>query len=102
MVLHRLEPGSPLAADSPASLAASEVELTLEVSGIDETSLQVVHAQHTWRDGSIRWGARLADVLSETPEGNMLLDLGRFHDLTPTAPMPGFPYGEPAPPGDGR
>ena len=24
----------------------------------------------------------------------LLLDLARFHDVTPTAPVPGFPYGE--------
>jgi inward rectifier potassium channel len=102
MILHRLEPGSPLAADSPASLAAADAELTLAVTGTDETSLQQVHAQHTWRDGSIVWGARLADVLAETPDGNVLLDLRRFHEVTPTAPIPGFPYGDGAPPGDGR
>jgi inward rectifier potassium channel len=94
MVLHRLEPASALAADSPATLAAAEAELTLGVTGTDETSLQPVHAQHTWRDGSIVWGARLADILSETPDGNIVLDLGRFHEVTPTAPIAGFPYGE--------
>jgi inward rectifier potassium channel len=99
MLLHRLDPGSPLAGDSPATLAAADAELTLAVTGIDETSLQPVHAQHTWRDGSIVWGARLADVLSETADGNVLLDLRRFHDVTPTAPTAGFPYGAGAAPG---
>ncbi len=37
-------------------------------------------------------GARLADVLSETPDGNMLLDLRRFHDLSPTGATSEFPY----------
>jgi len=93
MVIHRLEEGSPLADHSPESLAAAEAEFTLTVSGTDETSLQSVHAQHTWNFRSVTWGARLADVLSETPDGNLLLDLRCFHDLTPTAPVPGFPYG---------
>jgi inward rectifier potassium channel len=96
MVLHPISDASPLAADSPESLAAGEVELTLAVTGTDETSLQRVHAQYTWLHRSVVWGARLADVLSETPDGNMLLDLTRFHELTPTAPAPGFPYGTPA------
>jgi inward rectifier potassium channel len=93
-VLHVVADGSPLASDSPASLAAGEAELTLSVSGTDETSLQAVHAQHTWLHRSVVWGARLADVLSEAPDGNLVLDLTRFHELTPTAPVPGFPYGE--------
>ncbi len=94
MVLHRLVPGSPLAGATPRSLAESEAELTLAVAGTDETSLQAVHAQRTWGDRSIAWGARLADVLLDTPDGNLVLDLRRFHDLTPTPPVPGFPYGE--------
>jgi inward rectifier potassium channel len=99
MVLHQLDPGSPLAGDSPGTLAAGEAELTLGVTGIDETSLQTIHAQHTWRDRSIVWGARLADILSDTPDGNIRMDLTRFHAITPTAPTPGFPYGEEPPSG---
>ncbi|HTN54388.1 MAG TPA: ion channel [Anaeromyxobacter sp.] len=98
-VLHRIEAGSPLLGDTPESLAAGEVELTLAVVGVDETSLQAVHAQRTWMSRSVVWGARLADVLFDLPDGNMLLDLRQFHALVPTAPAPGFPY--PAGPGAG-
>jgi inward rectifier potassium channel len=94
MVLHRIDGTSPLAGDSPESLTASEAELTLSVAGTDETTTQAVHAQYTWLHRSVVWGARLADIVSETPDGNMLLDLSRFHDVVPTAPTPGFPYGE--------
>jgi inward rectifier potassium channel len=93
-VLHRILEGTPLAGETPESLAAQEAELTLAVTGTDETSLQPVHAQHTWVHTSVIWGARLADVLSETPDGDVVLDLRRFHDLAPAAPIPGFPYGE--------
>jgi inward rectifier potassium channel len=91
-VMHRIEPDSPLWGSSPAQLAAEEAELTLEVAGVDDTTLQAVHAQYVWRDHAIVWGARLADVMSETPDGNLLLDLRRFHDLTPTEPAEAFPY----------
>jgi inward rectifier potassium channel len=94
MVLHRVSGDSPLLGDTPESIEAGEVELTLEVSGVDETSLQAVHAQHTWHSRSVVWGARLADVLSELPDGNLLLDISRFHDLTPTGPTADFPYGQ--------
>jgi inward rectifier potassium channel len=93
MVIHRIAPGSPFLGDTPASLAASEAELTLEVSGFDDVSGQPVHAQRTWQAHAVVWGARLADVLSELPDGNLLLDLHRFHELTPTPPASGFPYG---------
>ncbi len=92
MVLHRIAEGSPLLPDTPESLAACDAELTLAVTGTDETSLQAVHAQHTWLHRSIVWGARLADVVSETPDGNMLVDLRRFHDVVSTEPTADFPY----------
>jgi len=91
MVLHRIEPGSALAGETPESLVASDAELTLAVAGIDDTSLQPVHARHTWLAQSLVFGARLADVISETQAG-LTLDLRRFHDLVPTAPTAGFPY----------
>lgn len=91
-VIHPLAGGSPLSGESPESLAAADAEVTLAVTGTDETSHQPVHAQHTWLHRSIVWGARLADVLSETPEGNVVLDLRPFHDITPTAPTAEFPY----------
>lgn len=97
MILHRIDDASPLHGETPASLAASDAELTVAVSGTDDTSLQPIHAQHTWLDRSIVWGARLADVISESPDGNLVLDLRRFHDLAATEPSDAFPYGEAAP-----
>jgi len=99
-VVHRLEAGSPLLGETPASLTAAEAELTLAVSGTDGTSLQPVHARHTWSANAMIWGARLADMISETPDGAMIIDLRRFHDIEPTPPTAAFPYraeqGEPA------
>ena len=92
MVLHRLEPNSPLAGATPESLVAADAELTLAVAGIDDTSLQPIHARHTWTAPSVVFGARLADVVSETQDGGLLIDLRRFHDLVPTPPTPAFPY----------
>jgi inward rectifier potassium channel len=84
-ILHRIGDGSPLQGYDAEKLAAVEGELQLEVIGTDDTSLQPVHARHTWFAGSVAWGARLADVLSETPEGDMVLDLRHFHEVVPVA-----------------
>jgi inward rectifier potassium channel len=84
-VMHKISEGSPLHGLDAEKLAAVEGELQLEVVGIDDTSLQPIHAMHTWYADSVAWGARLADVLSETPDGDMVLDLRRFHDVVPSA-----------------
>ena len=85
-VLHQIVPGSPLHGYDAEKLAATDAEIQLEVTGIDEISLQPVHARHTWFAGSVVFGARLADVLSETPDGDMILDLRRFHEVVPHNP----------------
>jgi inward rectifier potassium channel len=91
-VLHPIVDGSPLASATPESIARDEVELLVTVVGTDDTSLQPVHARHTYLDRDIVWGARHADILSETENGNLILDVRRFHDIEPTTPVDGFPY----------
>jgi inward rectifier potassium channel len=91
MILHRIVPGSPLAGETPESLAAADAELLLSLTGFDDTALQPVHARYTWFANQVVFGARLADVLTE--EGQRLtLDLTKFHDLSPTEPTESFPY----------
>jgi len=94
-VLHPINETSPLRGETPASLAAKEIELHVMVIGFDDISMQTVHAAHRYFAKDLLWGARLADVLSETADGHLLLDLRRFHDVEPTAPTPGFPYPSP-------
>jgi inward rectifier potassium channel len=82
-VMHRIEPGSPLHGETTESLEACEAELTLTVSGVDDTSFQLVHARHVWTARSIAWGARLADLTSDAPDGAFVIDLRRFHEVVP-------------------
>jgi inward rectifier potassium channel len=90
--LHPITEASPLHGQTPASIAAAEVELVITVVGVDDTSLQPVHARHRYTHEAIVWGARHADVLSEDPDGTLVLDLRKFHHLTPTEPLPSFDY----------
>jgi inward rectifier potassium channel len=91
-LLHRIDETSPLHGQTPESLAKFEAEFLVTVSGTDDTSLQSVHARWTYEHFSVVWGARLADVLSESPDGNVVLDLRHFHEITPTTPSENFPW----------
>jgi len=91
-LFHLIDRSSPLRGETPESAAANEIELHVMVIGLDDVSMQTVHADHTYYAKDIVWGARLADVLSELPDGHLLLDLRRFHDIAPTEPTPDFPY----------
>ena len=90
--MHPITASSPLHGKTPESLKTEEIELFVTVSGVDDTSLQPVHARHKYLDEAIVWGARHADVLSEGEDGVLVLDLRQFHELTPTVRTPEFPY----------
>jgi inward rectifier potassium channel len=91
-VLHPIVEGSPLYGATPESVARDEVELMVTLVGTDDTSLQQVHARRRYLHTDILWGARHADVLSEDDQGNVVLDVRKFHDVVPTEAIEGFPY----------
>lgn len=105
-VMHPIEPGGLLHGHTPESLKEIEAELMVSVVGVDDTSLQPVHARHTYADHEIVWGARPVDVLREREDGRLVLDMTRFHDVVETDPTDDFPYprskrGEPPAPARG-
>jgi inward rectifier potassium channel len=91
-VMHPITEKSPLYGATPESLIQDEVELVATLVGVDDTSLQPVHARVSYADHDLVWGARHADILSEDPDGRLVADLRKFHELVPTEPGPGFPY----------
>ncbi len=91
-IMHRVDEKSPLAGETPESCAKAEVEFLVTVVGTDETSLQPVHARHRYELKDVLWGARLADILRELPDGRIELDLRKFHETTPTEATEEFPY----------
>jgi len=91
-VLHPIDDKSPLHGATPESLARDEVEILATVVGVDDTSMQPVHARQRYVDTDVAWGARHADILSEDAAGHIVLDVRRFHELVPTEPVEGFPY----------
>jgi inward rectifier potassium channel len=85
-VLHAIDDASPLSGCGPEQMAREDAELLVSVSGTDDTSYQPVFARHTYEHASIKYGARFVDVLSETPDGDLVLDVRRFHDIVQVEP----------------
>jgi inward rectifier potassium channel len=92
MLLHRIDESSPLFGLTPAVFKSTDAEISCSLTGTDDMSLQAIHGRYTWEHFDMAWGQRLADVLSEAPDGTVILDLTRFHALEPTAPTERFPY----------
>jgi inward rectifier potassium channel len=91
-VHHRIDASSPLHGLTPAEAEAQEVELQVLVVGLDDTTMQLVHAGHRYYSRDILWGARHVDVISWPTPSELLLDLSRFHEVEPTRPTADFPY----------
>lgn len=92
MILHRVDAASPLHGLTPEVMKATDAEITCSLTGTDDVTLQPIHGRYTWEHFDVAWGQRLADVLSESADGSIVLDLTRFHALEPTARTDGFPY----------
>jgi inward rectifier potassium channel len=91
-VLHAIDESSPLYGVTPESVTRDEIEVIVNLVGTDDTSLQPVHARRRYEEQEIVWGARHEDILTEDGDGNLVLDIRRFHDIRPTEPFEGFPY----------
>jgi len=93
-VMHPIDRASPLHGATPESCREAEMELVISVVGTDDTSLQPVNGRVRYKLEDIVWGARLADVLSELPDGRLQLDIGKFDAIVETDPTNDFPYGK--------
>jgi inward rectifier potassium channel len=91
-VMHRIDDKSPLYGWTPEKCKESEIELVVTVVGTDDTSLQPVHGRVRYVYQDIIWGARLADVLTELPDGRVQLDVRQFDQIVPTKATDAFPY----------
>ena len=85
--VHRIVEGSPLFGQTHDSLANSQPEIVVSITGLDETFSQTIHARHTYELDEIIWAARFADVLILDPDGSRSIDYTRFDDVEMLAPV---------------
>ena len=82
-VMHEIDRDSPLHGATAASLAATNTELIVTASGLDETIAQRVYARTSYLPHEILWGHRFVDVIGWTDDGCRVIDYRRFHDTVP-------------------
>lgn len=86
--IHPIRPDSPLFGATPESIAAADADLTVSLTGIDETFAQTIYARYSYNAEDIVWGARLADITTHTPEGDFALDMTKFDEVVPAELSP--------------
>jgi inward rectifier potassium channel len=82
-LLHVIDDSSPLAHETPESLAATRAYLLLNVSGTDETTGQTLMARKEYPVLSLRWNHSFVDILSTDAQGVDHFDYTKFHEVEP-------------------
>ena len=83
MVIHEIDEDSPLYGVTPESMAQTETDIVVTITGIDETASQTIHARHYYMTEEILWNMRFVDIFTKKSDGRRMLDFNRFHDVTP-------------------
>lgn len=90
--MHPITESSPLYGDDALErLRAANAEFFFNLTGLDETISQTVHARYSYALDDIVWNARFADVVSALPDGSRQIDYTLFHDTVPLDPKPSKP-----------
>jgi inward rectifier potassium channel len=84
-IFHVIDDTSPLFGLDADDLARNDAALALAVGGLDDNSAQQLHARRTYAEQDIRWRHRYVDITSMSADGRLILDYGKFHDVTPEA-----------------
>ena len=80
-LLHKIDENSALFEVTTEELEKTDAALVLNVSGIDDSSSQSLHARKLYYHTDIRWQHRYQDITSISQQGRLLIDYGKFHDI---------------------
>jgi low temperature requirement protein LtrA len=80
-VMHELTPGGPLAEVDWSRPGEAFLGMVVTLLGHDATYGQTIHARHLYSSEDFRVGYRFVDVVSDLPDGRMLVDYDKFHDV---------------------
>jgi inward rectifier potassium channel len=87
-LMHVIDEKSPLAGETPESLAKSRAIFLLNLSGTDETTGQVLMARQEYPNHLVRWNHRFRDILHPGADGLEHLDYDQFNLVDPIEGAP--------------
>ncbi len=83
VVVHPIDEQSPLRGVTPEEFAASDAEVMILLSAMDETFFQTVHIRSSYKPEEVAWGMKFADMFLRTEDGLLGIDMRKIHDLEP-------------------
>lgn len=80
-VFHPITEGSPLHGVTPENAPQRIFGVIVTLTGHDSTYAQTTHARKTYYPEDIHFGSRFVDVISNLPDGRLMVDYDKFHDV---------------------
>ncbi len=82
-LMHVIDEASPLFGADAERLKLLELELYIALTGIDDVSMQTVHAVHMYPDHRIRVDHHFEDTLIPLDNGDFVVDMTKFDVVVP-------------------
>jgi inward rectifier potassium channel len=82
-LMHVIDDASPLHGADAERLKVLEFELYIALTGIDDVSMQTVHAIHTYSDDQIRIDHHFEDTVLALDNGEFAVDMTKFDVVVP-------------------
>ncbi len=82
-IMHTIDEDSPMYGQTLDSLEKSRAQITVSISGIDETVAYTIHARHMFSPNEILWDHQFVDMFYKFPNGDRYLDYTYFHEAVP-------------------
>ena len=83
MVMHHIDENSPLFYLNEETFFQGEYKLLVNLTGLDGTLSQTIHASQIYMTKDIFWNHRFVDVVKINSDGNDYFDDRQFHDIIP-------------------
>ncbi len=81
--MHVIDEQSALHGVTHDDMVAGEMRFIITMTGLDATFSTTIHARRIYHAEDVHFGVRFADVLSNAPDGRLVLDYDKFHDVVP-------------------
>jgi inward rectifier potassium channel len=86
-VMHPIDAASPLYGLTADQWTTGMPQILVTLMGLDETVAYNIHDRHIYGIADVLWDHRMADVVSQTENGDRYIDYTRFNDVVPTLPI---------------
>jgi inward rectifier potassium channel len=81
VIVHAIDETSPLANVTHEQFLASDAEILVLLSAVEEDFGQNVHARFSYLANEVFWGARFANMYVDTDDGTVAVDMRQLHRI---------------------